>query len=129
LVVVATESHPLASCTQVSFVQVLDHEIIEQEPGSAIQALLTKQAAVYGRVLRTHVRVAGYDAVCRMVQAQLGLGIVPNSYAERLSPALKIFAIPLAEDWVDRYYKICVRRTEELSVAGRLLLDHLISAR
>lgn len=129
LVVVAHSGHALAALPEVSFAQVLDHEVIEQEQNSAIQALLTRQAAQQGRVMRTHIRVAGYDAVCRMVQAQLGLGIVPNSYAARLSPALSIVAIPLAEPWVDRFYKICVRRTEELSVAGRLLLDHLISTR
>jgi DNA-binding transcriptional LysR family regulator len=129
LVVVASKAHPLAALPELCFAQVLDHEIIEQEPESAIQALLTKQAALQGRVMRTHIRVAGYDAVCRMVQAQLGLGIVPKSYADRLSPALGVVTIPLKENWIDRYYKICVRRTEELSVAARLLLDHLISMR
>jgi DNA-binding transcriptional LysR family regulator len=129
LVVVAGKSHPLAASDTLKFGQVLDHEIIEQEPESAIQALLTKKAASQGRVMRTHIRVAGYDAVCRMVQAGLGLGIVPSSYAARLSPSLDVVPIALDEDWVDRYYKICARRTEELSVAGRLLLDHLIAAR
>lgn len=129
IVVVASRSHPLAPEPEVTFAQVLEHELIEQEPDSAIQALLTKHAALQGKVMRTHIRVAGYDAVCRMAQAQLGLGIVPNSYAARLSPALNVVVLSLAEDWVDRYYKICVRRTEELSVAGRLLLDHLISSR
>jgi len=49
--------------------------------------------------------------------------------AETLAEVEPERALALAEDWVDRYYKICVRRTEELSVAGRLLLDHLISSR
>lgn len=129
LVVVANAKHPLAFCSEVHFSQVLDHEIIEQEPESAIQALLIKQAAAHGRVLRMHVRVASYDAVCRMVQAGLGLGIVPSSYAARLSPALNVREIPLAEPWVDRFYKICVRPTADLSVAGKLLLDQLILAR
>jgi DNA-binding transcriptional LysR family regulator len=108
---------------------VLDHEMIEQETASAMQALLTRQAAQMGRIMKTHVRVAGYDAACRMVEAGLGVGVVPQSYAARLSPALGVVSIMLDEPWVDRYYKICVRSTDQLSVATRLLLDHLISAR
>lgn len=129
LVVVASSTHPLAILDKVTFSQVLEHELIEQEAASAIQALLVRQAAILGRVLKTHIRVVGYDAVCRMVQAGLGLGIVPHSYANRLSSALNVAILPLDESWVDRSYKICVRSTEQLSVATRLLLDHLISTR
>ncbi|MCC6193629.1 MAG: LysR family transcriptional regulator [Burkholderiales bacterium] len=129
LVVVASANHPLARFDKLKFAQVLDHELIEQEAAGAMQAMLVRQASMQGRVLKSHVRVMGYDAVCRMVQAQLGLGIVPQNYAARLSPALGVVAIALDEDWVDRGYKIGARGADALSPATKLLLDYLVTRR
>ena len=126
LVVVTSKSHPLAQFDRVRFAQVLEHELIEQEVAGAMQEMLIRQAALQGKVLKSHIRVAGYDAVCRLVQVQLGLGIVPESYAARLSPKLGVVAVPLDEEWVHRYYKICARSTDSVSAATRLLLEYLI---
>lgn len=126
LVVVASTNHPLAQFDQVRFSQVLEHEMIEQESGGAMQEMLFRQATLQGKVLKSHVRVAGYDAVCRLVQGQFGLGVVPESYAARLSPKLGIVAILLDEEWVHRNYKICARATDSVSAATRLLLEYLI---
>lgn len=126
LVVVAARSHPLGMRESVRFAEVLAHELIEQEAGSAIQALLARQAALLGAVPRTRIRVAGYDAVCRMVEAGMGIGIVPHSYAARLSSAMNVAAVALQEDWVDRHYKVCVRGLEQQLVATQLLFEHLV---
>ncbi|WP_454733657.1 MULTISPECIES: LysR family transcriptional regulator [Cupriavidus] len=125
LVAVVPAGHPLAAHEAVRYVDVLDHEMVEQEATSALQALLLRQAAELGITPRTHVRVEGYDAVCRMVQAGLGVGIVPHSYAVRLSPQAGVVALGLLENWVDRHYKVCVRDLEQQPVATRLMFQHL----
>lgn len=125
LVVVVAGDHPLAAVECASYADVLDHELIEQEAGSALQALLFAQAAKLGITPRTHMRVSGYDAACRMVQAGLGVGIVPHSYAVRLSPASGLKIVSLQETWVDRHYKVCVKELEHQAVATRLMFQHI----
>ncbi|WP_223552522.1 LysR family transcriptional regulator [Pseudomonas sp. BF-R-01] len=129
LVAVVGAGHALASCESVRYCDVLDYEMIEQEATSSIQSLLLRQAAQLGLAPRTHMRVAGYDAVCRMVEAGLGVGIVPHSYAARLSADGGVKSISLLESWVDRYYKICVRDLEQQPVATRLMFQHLTGRR
>lgn len=126
LVAVVSADHPLASRESARYADILDHELIEQEAGSALQALLLAQAAKLGITPRAHMRVSGYDAACRMVQAGLGVGIVPHSYAAaRLSPAAGLKTISLQETWVDRHYKVCVKELEQQPVATRLMFQHL----
>lgn len=127
LVVVAAHDHPLASVETLHFADVLGYDLVEQESGSAIQALLAHQAAMLGIVPRTRMRVAGYDAVCRMVEAGMGVGIVPQNYATRLSPAMRVVGLPLQEDWTERQYKVCVRDLDHQLVATRLMFEHLTS--
>ena len=78
LVVVAPQSHPLAGRGKLRFEELLDHDLIMQEPYSSIQGLVERLATAAGRVVRSRIRVAGFDAVCRMAQAELGIGIVPD---------------------------------------------------
>jgi DNA-binding transcriptional LysR family regulator len=125
LVAVVAADHPLAALESARYTEILDHELIEQEAGSALQALLFAQAAKLGVTPRTHIRVSGYDAACRMVQAGLGVGIVPHSYAIRLSPTTGLKTISLQEAWVDRHYKVCVKELELQPVATRLMFQHI----
>jgi DNA-binding transcriptional LysR family regulator len=125
LVVVARHDSPLASMDTLRFSDVLAYDLVEQESGSAIQALLARQAAMLGLVPRTRMRVAGYDAVCRMVEAGMGIGIVPHNYAARLSPSMGVVGLTLHEDWTERQYKVCVRDLDNQLVATRLMFDHL----
>jgi DNA-binding transcriptional LysR family regulator len=126
LVAVVAADHPLAGRESARYADILDHEQIEQEAGSALQALLFAQAAKLGITPRAHMRVSGYDAACRMVQAGLGVGIVPLSYAAaRQLPAAGIKTISLQETWVDRHYKVCAKDLEQQPVATRLMFQHL----
>lgn len=126
LVVVVPAGHELAGRGGVGFAELLGYDLIEQEPRSSIQTLLLKHAGELGNIPRSRIRVGGFDAVCRMVEAGLGLGIIPNQLAAKLSPVMDIACLPLDEDWAVREHKICVRGEAELPVATRLLLRHLL---
>ncbi|RWC12218.1 LysR family transcriptional regulator [Mesorhizobium sp.] len=128
LVVVVPAEHELAGRADVSFSELLGYDLIEQEPRSSIQTLLLKNAGELGCVLRSRVRVGGFDAVCRMVESGLGLGIIPDRLAAKLSQVMNISTVALDEDWAVREHKICVRGDAELPVATRLLLRHLLEA-
>ncbi|WP_240655887.1 LysR family transcriptional regulator [Paraburkholderia phosphatilytica] len=125
LVVVVPEHHPLAGQRNVRFVDLLDHSIILQEPYSSIQNLTERLAAEAGRTLRSRIRVAGFDAVCRMAQAGLGIGIVPDYFVTGRAAAMHIAEVPLDEAWANRLHKLCVRDEDDMSAATRLLVEFL----
>lgn len=128
LVVVVPSGHELAERSGVGFAELLGYQLIEQEPRSSIQTLLLKNASELGSIPRSRVRVGGFDAVCRMVEAGLGLGIIPDQLAAKLGPVMDISIVALEDDWAVREHKICVRGDAELPLATRLLLRHLLEA-
>ena len=89
--------------------------------------LLTAQAVIEGRTLQLRVQLRSFDAVCRMVHAGLGIGLLPFEGASILGEALGLVVRPLTEPWAVRNMLICVKkdRASNLSVAN--LVDHLVS--
>jgi DNA-binding transcriptional LysR family regulator len=63
-----------------------------------------------------------------MVQAGMGIGLVPDRAFEVIGAGLGLRAIGLRDDWARRELKIVVRDVAQLSSTGRLVLDHLRAA-
>jgi DNA-binding transcriptional LysR family regulator len=60
-----------------------------------------------------------------MVEADLGVGLVPEYSAARYTAACKLVAVQLDEPWAERQWKLCVRSLASLSAPARLLVKHL----
>jgi DNA-binding transcriptional LysR family regulator len=75
--------------------------------------------------MRVRVRVSGFDAVCRMVEAGVGIGIVPEVAARRCRRSMRIAIISLAEAWAIRRLVLCVRQMRALAIPARRLVEHL----
>jgi len=60
-----------------------------------------------------------------MVQAGLGVALIPDSVAQNYMPTMAINSIKLDEEWAARQLNICVRDLESLSGAASLLVRHL----
>ncbi len=125
LVVIAPAGHALTRRKSVKLAQVLDHDVVGAHPGSAMNNLLTKAAAELGRPLRLRIQVSSYDALCLMVAAGLGIGVMPRKSAQLFLPSLKIRCVSLDESWAARKLVLCVRDLAALSPAARLLVQHL----
>ena len=78
--------------------------------------------------MRLGINVPGFDAVCRMVQANMGIGLIPDRAFEVLGAGMGLSAVRLRDDWARRELKIVVRDQEQLSGTGRLILNHLRAA-
>ncbi|MDP3702508.1 MAG: LysR family transcriptional regulator [Hylemonella sp.] len=125
LVVIAPVGHALTRRKSVKLAQVLEYEMVGAHPGSAMINLLTKVAAELGRPLRLRIQVSSYDALCLMVAAGMGLGVMPRKSAQLFLPSLKIRCVSLDEPWAARKLVLCVRDLAALSPAARLLVQHL----
>lgn len=124
LVVIVPADHPLASRDSVRFEDTLEYEYVGLHIGSSLNFQLLKEASELGRALKLRIQVTGYDALCLMVQAGLGIGILPRASVGTYS-GLAIRTLRLDEAWAHRQLSLCVRSQQALPAAARLLFDHL----
>jgi molybdate transport repressor ModE-like protein len=124
-VLVVARDHPLAGHSQVAFAEVLDHDFVGLDRASALQRFLAAKAAPSGRPLRLRVQLRSFDAVCRMVECRVGIGIVPETTARRVARTMAISAVALSDAWALRELTICIRSFAELPPYARQLVEHL----
>ncbi len=121
LVLIAPAEHPLAARKHCPLVQVLDYPFVMLHAGSAIHTFTMNAAAALGRHLEVRIQVRSFEAVCRMVAAGVGIGLVPRSaVSERGLPIIE-----LEEPWAQRDLKVCVRKRALLSGFAAELVDCL----
>lgn len=126
VLLVATEpGHPLASRPAVRFVDMLPYDIVRVKAGSSIDTLVEKAAAELGVVVRSRIRVSGWEAVCSMVEAGMGIGLIPEKSARRYLKSMGIALVAFDEPWGTRQLNLCVRSFEGLAPAARLFVEHL----
>ena len=74
LALIVPAGHPFARRRSVRFVETLNFDFVCLEAESPIYAALRREAAKLNRQLRARIQVRGFDALCRMVEAGLGVG-------------------------------------------------------
>jgi DNA-binding transcriptional LysR family regulator len=124
-VLVVARNHPLVQRSEVAFAEVLDHDFVGLDRASALQRFLASKAANVGRPLRLRVQLRSFDAVCRMVECNVGVGVVPATTAQRAAKGMAIKAIELTDAWALRDLTICIRAIEALPPFARQLVEHL----
>ncbi|MBV9955740.1 MAG: LysR family transcriptional regulator [Pseudolabrys sp.] len=124
-VAVVAKDHPLAKRDAISFAQVLDYDIVGLDRASAIQRFLASKAANVGRPLRLRVQLRSFDAVCRLVERNVAVGIVPYTTARAAAKVMAIKIIELTDPWAVRELTICVRDIDALPPYARQLVEHM----
>jgi DNA-binding transcriptional LysR family regulator len=124
-VLVVKQGHPLSARKSIAFAEVLDQEFVGLDRSSAIQRFLADKAARIGKPLRLRIQLRSFDAICRLVESNVGIGIVPETTARRAATTLAIKAIALADAWAVRELTICVRSIDTLPTYARELVTHL----
>jgi len=120
MVVVAAEEHPLVRTMRrekkriIEFAQTLDYDFIGLAGDSALQRYLGELAARAGKRLKYRVRLRSFDAICRMAENGVGIGVIPATAAERCGRSMNIRSFPLADAWARRQLTICVRSFADL---------------
>ncbi len=114
LVLAVSKSHPLAKRAVISFKEALKYEFIGLHENSWLNSFLMQAASNIQTPLRMHIQVSNFEAICRMIEAGIGVSILPKSSALRLSHHTRIKLIRLSDDWVERNLVICVRVLRDL---------------
>jgi DNA-binding transcriptional LysR family regulator len=125
MTLVTAHGHPLAGRSSLHFMETLDYDFIGLQEGSALQAYLSDHAARLGKRFKYRVRLRSFDAVCRMVERNVGIGVVPEAAANRLRKSMQIKAIALLDPWASRELIICVLRFADLPVHAQQLVEQI----
>jgi DNA-binding transcriptional LysR family regulator len=125
LVLIVPQGHALAQRASVAFAEVLDQAFVMLHSGSAIHTFTMNAAAALGRHLDVRIQVRSFEAVCRMVGAGVGIGLVPRSAVPRAGLSEPPVVVALDEPWAQRDLQVCVRQGVELSGFASALVQHL----
>jgi DNA-binding transcriptional LysR family regulator len=124
-VLVTSRDHPLARRDHVAFADVLDYDFVGLDRASALQRFLADKASRIGRPLKLRVQLRSFDGVCRLVERNAGIGIVPETTMRWAARSMAIKAVYLTDTWALRDLTICVRDVASLSPFARQLVEHM----
>lgn len=96
----------------VRFDALLDFDIVGLHLGAAVHEQMRERAQALGRTLNVRVQVRGFDAIAQLVEAGLGVAVLPAVVAQRFARIFAVTPLPLAEDWARRPYLLALRPQE-----------------
>jgi DNA-binding transcriptional LysR family regulator len=123
LVLATARDHPLAGAGRIAFGDTLAYPHIGLHEGSSLLHFLNRVVEDSGNRLNLRIQVRGFDAMCRMVEANVGIGILPQSAAQRLGQGMDIALVELADEWAVRERSIVVQKLEALPAYARELVE------
>jgi len=125
LIVITPKEHLLAHRKTITFNETLDYDYVGLRVGSSLHRQIIRTAEHLEKPVKLRIQVGSFDALCLMVEAGLGIGIVPKGAAKPYFKGLRLHPIELNEPWANRELKICVRSQETLPAAAQLFVKHL----
>jgi DNA-binding transcriptional LysR family regulator len=79
------------------------------------------------RSLRVRIQVGNFEELCRMIEANVGIGILPESAARRHRSTMGFRIVQLKDAWATHNLQICVRRLRSLPTFARDLVGLLVA--
>jgi len=125
LVAVLPKRHPLRG-KRLAFAKLLPYDFVGLESDTVISRLLADAARAAGQPLRLRVQLKGFDVVAKMIQAGLGIGVLPEGAAASFARPMGLRLVPLSDAWATRRMWVCVRDYASLPASARQLVDHLV---
>ena len=125
LCAVVPRKHPVRA-RKLAFARLLDHDFVGLEGNTVISQLLLAQAAQAGKPLRLRVQVKSFDVVAHLVQAGLGIGVLPEEAALAFAKPMGLRLVLLTDGWARRRMFVCVKQYASLPAPARLLVDSLV---
>ena len=127
LVLVVSSKSALAARRDVVFEAVAHLPFIGLPQASALQGHIGRQAATLGVRMNVRARLNDFTAICRLVEAGVGIAVIPEASAARCRRSMKIKVLRLKDAWALRKLVICARDFKALPAPARRLVDHLRS--
>ncbi|MCK9510808.1 MAG: LysR family transcriptional regulator [Pigmentiphaga sp.] len=125
LALLVPADHAFAARRSLWFDEALDEDFIGLRSGTALHDITTAHARQAEKSLRIRIQVFGFDSMCRMVQARVGVGVAPRQAVLPQARMLGMRTIPLRDAWASRQHCLGYRQST-LPQPARLLADFLL---
>lgn len=123
LVLAVPRSHPLARHRTVDFAAAVGYDFVGFFPTLSIESVYPALASrAHSRV---RVQIANFDATCRMVQAGLGIALVPFGAARPHFTGTGLLSVRLKDAWARRQLHLCLRESDQPRASARELVEFL----
>ncbi|WP_264212029.1 LysR substrate-binding domain-containing protein [Leisingera thetidis] len=126
LMLAVPAGHPLAGRDRILLDQTLEFEHIGLHEGSTLLDFLRRQLRRSGFDRSLRIQVRSFEAMCRLVEAGVGIGVVPESAAQRHLQTMNIRLLVLEDAWALRDRSILMRSQGALPQSAQLLIGMLI---
>lgn len=128
LIVVMPAHHPLSTQASIGLALVLQAGLVGLQPGGALDQLVSEHANAHKLDVDLPVTVNSFDAACRMVEAGLGVSIVPTSAAAAYAGSDRFERRELAESWAARELRLYAPRKSSRPRAVDALIASLTAS-
>lgn len=128
LCLIVPADHPLAARRSIRFEETLRYDHVGLQEDTSLYALLTDSAARTRQRINFRVCVTSFDALRRLIQTRIGLGVLPEACVKPYEAVMALRGVPLSDTWATRSLCICVRNLGSLPVPSRLLINHLLAS-
>ena len=128
LVAAVPKAHPVKA-RRLAFEELLEYDFVGLESNTVISQMMLSQAQRADKPLRLRVQVKSFDVVARLIQAGLGIGLLPAEAVKAFASSMGLRAVALTDEWASRRMFVCVRQHSALPAASRMLVDHLTASR
>ncbi|MCL4182165.1 MAG: LysR family transcriptional regulator, partial [Burkholderiaceae bacterium] len=112
LVLAVPTGHALARRSEVDFADTLELDHVGLQEGSAIHGFIRNIGHELGRPIRWRIQVGGFETACRMIEAGVGVGVLPGTAARRHAQTMAIVIVGLRDAWALRELRICARSVD-----------------
>ena len=79
----------LAGRGRIEFSEALAHDFVGMLEASAIHSFLAQTANELNQQIKIRIQVGNFEAACRMIESNVGIGVVPYSAASRHAKSLR----------------------------------------
>lgn len=125
LMVIVPRDHELGGCESVRMSDLVQYDQVGLQDGSSLQEKLTTEAASAAHQMNFKVRVLSFDGIRRMVEAGLGLAVLPEGAVIPYLGTGMFTAVALDEPWATRSLLVGYRDYKSLPVVARTLIECL----
>ncbi len=119
LLVATAHDHPLARQASVAFADIVEREFVGLTDGSALHTHLADQARAIGRRITYRAQLRSFEAICRLIESGVGIGIVSRHAARRATGSMRLATVELTDPWALRRLVLCARDFEALPAYTR----------
>jgi DNA-binding transcriptional LysR family regulator len=110
LIVLVPADHALAGVKQIAFADTLEYDYVALNAGSS---------------LRLRIQMRSFDGICRMIEAGLGIGMLPAAAVRPEILAAGLRAVQLTDVWAERTLWIGAKDAKALTPEAARLFDFM----